>query len=92
MRIESLGKLGQIYQANNIAATNKTRKTSFRDQLEISQMGRDLQVAKQAVASTPEIREDKINEIKSRMEAKNYKINLQDVASKVVDSFYDETR
>lgn len=88
MRIDAYNKVNQIYQTNRVATTSKEKKTSFRDQLEISQTGKDYQVAKQAVATSSDIRMNKIEEIKQRMQAGTYKISSADVADKVVEDFY----
>lgn len=47
-------------------------------------------MAKQIVAKTPDVREDKISEIKKRMEAGTYKVSNRDFAEKVVNRYFDE--
>lgn len=89
MRVEAYNKVTQIYQTN---ATNKITKTSSvkaKDQVEISRMGKDYQIAKQAVANATDIRQDKVNEIKKRMESGTYNMNAEEVANKLVDSYFD---
>ena len=51
---------------------------------------KEAQAIKEIIASEPEIREDKVAEIKERIESGNYRIDHQAVADKLVDSFLDE--
>jgi negative regulator of flagellin synthesis FlgM len=91
MRVDAYNKVAQIYQTN---ATNKIAKTTSvkaKDQVEISRMGKDYQIAKQAVANTPDIRQDKVDEIKKRLESGTYNMNAEEVASKLVDSYFDNS-
>ena len=89
MRIDAFNKVSQLYQTNSVKNTAKTRNSSFSDKLEISQLGKDYQVAKQIVAQTADIREDKVNEIKQRMEAGTYEISNEELAEKLVEAYFD---
>ena len=77
---------------NNIAVAKKTpsatKKTaSFQDQLQISQAGRDFQIAKQAVANASDIREDKVAELKTKVDSGNYQVDAGDFASKLLEKY-----
>jgi negative regulator of flagellin synthesis FlgM len=85
MRIDAFNKISELYKANSLKSTAKANNSGFRDKLEISQTGKDYQIAKQIVARTPDVREAKVNEIKQRMEAGTYNITIKDVADKLVD-------
>ena len=87
MRIDAFNKVSQLYKTNSVKSATKSQGSSFSDKLEISQTGMDYQVAKQHVARTPDIREDKVNDIKQRMEAGAYHVSIEDVANKLVDEF-----
>ncbi len=88
MRIDAFNKVSQLYQANSVKNTSKPKSGSFSDKLEISQVGKDYQAAKQIVAQTPDIREDKVQEIKQRMEAGNYSVSSEELAKKLVDAYF----
>lgn len=90
MRIDAFNKISELYKASSVKSTAKTKGSSFRDTLEISQAGKDYQIAKQIVARTPDIRETKINEIKQRMEAGTYNVTMEQVADKIVDQSFDQ--
>lgn len=90
MRIDAFNKISEVYKASSTKSTTKTGNSSFRDMLEISQTGKDYQIARQIVARTPDIRETKINDIKERMEAGTYNVTIEDVANKLADQASSE--
>jgi negative regulator of flagellin synthesis FlgM len=89
MRIDAFNKVSQLYKANSVKSTAKTNSSSFSDKLEISQLGKDYQVAKQIVAQTPDVREDKVNEIKQRLDAGTYDVSNEEVADKLVKAYFE---
>jgi len=91
MRVDAYNKVTQLYQTNATKKVAKTNSTSTTDQLEISRIGKDYQVAKQAVANTADIRTDKVNDIMKRMEAGTYNISSEEVSNKIVDSYFDKS-
>jgi negative regulator of flagellin synthesis FlgM len=88
MRIDAFNKISKIYEANNVKSTSKTKGRSFSDKLEISQTGKDYQIAKQVIARVPDVREEKIKEIKEKMNAGTYDISMQDVADKLIERYF----
>ena len=86
MRIDAFNKVSELYKSSNVKSTVKAKGSSFSDKLEISQTGKDYQVAKQIVARTPDIREDRVNDIKQRMEAGVYNVSAEEVADKLIEN------
>ncbi len=89
MRIDAFNKVSQLYQANSVKSTSKAKGGSFSDKLEISRVGKDYQVAKQIVAQTPDIREDKVKELKERIEAGTYEVSSEKLAQKLVEAYFE---
>ena len=58
-----------------------------RDEVQISRAGRDYQVAKQAVADAPDIREDRVIQVRNRMASGNYKVDNGDFAAKLLEKY-----
>lgn len=86
MRIEAYSQIQQMYGASrpsNKAASVKG--ADFKDKLQISNTGKDLQVAKQAVADASDIREDKIAEIKQRLQNGTYEVSGEEFAQKMME-------
>ena len=58
MRIEAYNQVQNVYQTQKARQTQKANAVSRpSDQISISSFGKDLQVAKAALANTPDIRE-----------------------------------
>ena len=51
---------------------------------------KETQLVKEIISSEPDIREDKVSELKQKIESGNYTIDNNAVADKLVDSFIDE--
>lgn len=91
MRIDALNQINPLYKTTKPKKPGKAESAEQSDMLEISRMGRDYQVAKQAVREAPDIREDRVNEIKAALEAGTYSVSARDVADKMVESYYGTT-
>jgi negative regulator of flagellin synthesis FlgM len=90
MRIDAFQKVSQLYQNSSVTGKLKVKSTSRADKLEISQVAKDYQVAKQAVAQTPDVREDKVNDLKQRIASGTYDVSARELADKLVDNYFDE--
>lgn len=91
MRIDAYNQIQQIYGTSNIKKTEekKTTGTSFKDQLLLSATGKDAQIAKQAVANTTDIREDKIASIKEQIQNDTYEVDADDFADKLLEKYFN---
>ena len=87
MRIDGIQKVAQLYSSNNVSKTEKKRVDDNKDRLQISQAGRDYQIAKKAVAEAPDIREELVADIKSRVEAGTYEVSGDAFAQKVIERY-----
>jgi len=56
----------------------------------ISTASKEAQTAREIIASEPDVREDKVAELRKRIESGNYTIDNKAVADKIVDAFIDE--
>ena len=82
MRIDALNQVSQVYGRNGKMKVNSSAKVSGSDSLTISDFGKELQIAKQAVASAPDIREDRVAELKKRINEGTYNVSSEDFANK----------
>ena len=89
MRIDAYNQIQQIYGSNTIKKTEekKASTSSFKDQLMLSATARDSQVAKQALANIPDVRKDKVAEIKEQIDNDTYEVSTDDFASKLLDKY-----
>ncbi len=88
MRIDAYNQVAQLYGVQQAAKTQKTQgAASVKDQLSISQAGRDYQIAKKAVSEASDIREDKVAQLKNMVESGQYQVDEGDFASKLLAKF-----
>lgn len=87
MRIEAYNQVTQIYNSAKASKLKGPHGTSKRDEVQISQAGRDYQVAKQAVAETSDIREDKVAKLKADIASGNYRVEAGDFAAKLIQKY-----
>ena len=87
MRIEAYNQIAQVYNSNKVANTKSVSAVKKRDEFVISQTGQDYNIAKQALADTPEVRQDKVAELKSQIESGEYNVNAGDFASKLLEKY-----
>ena len=87
MRIENIQMVAQLYDKKSISKQKKTSDAGSTDQLEISQAGKDFQVARKAVKESEDVREDLVKEIKSRINSGEYSVSGEDFAAKVIDRY-----
>lgn len=84
MRIDALNQVAQLYKTNNTKKTYKTGMPQAADKLEISQAGKDYQIAKNAVAAAPDVRVDRVNEIRQQLASGTYNVSMEEVADKLI--------
>ena len=90
MRIDAYNQVAQLYgvQQKAVTAPNKGKGVSMgSDQLSISQMGYNHQVAKRAVSEASDIREDKVASIKAKVDAGTYSVDSGDFAKKLLEQY-----
>lgn len=87
MRIDAYNQISQIYQTGNKSRVGKTNRVYGSDKVEISQFGKDYQIAKQAVADAPDVREDLVASVKARIEAGTYDVSADDLAARLSEKY-----
>ncbi len=87
MGIEAYNQITQAYNASRPSKVKSAEGSDKRDQVQISQTGRDYQVAKQAVAESPDIRADKVTQIKKQIASGCYKVDTGDFAAKLLEKY-----
>lgn len=87
MRIDAMAEISQIYQSNGTKRKMGTSTVASRDTVEISGFGRELQVAKKAIAQAPDVREDRVQELKTSMTNGTYNVPMGALADKLLNGF-----
>lgn len=91
MRVDAYNKIAQVYQTNTIQKIEKKTNVTTKDQVEISTIGKDYQIAKKAVAEAPDIRTDKVNDIKERLASGTYNVNMEEVADHILKRYFEKS-
>lgn len=90
MRVDAYNQIQQIYGSSTIKKPeekNAAAKASFRDELLLSATGRDSQIAKQAIANTPDIREGVVAPLKEQIDNGTYDVSAEDFAGKLLERY-----
>lgn len=91
MRIDKLAGVDQYAKIEKTRSRAKVEKQAKSDSISVSSQAvknAELYAVAEAVKATPDIRMDRINEVKERMADPNYiEKALDDVAGRIVDMF-----
>lgn len=87
MRIDAYNQVSQIYNTNSKLKAQKTAKAGMRDQVEISEFGKIYQTTKNAVNEAPDIREEKVAELKSKIDDGTYEVSNESFAEKLLEDY-----
>ncbi len=93
MRIDAYNRISRLYEAQQTSKVKEKEKVdkTKEDGVEISKVGRDIQVVREGLKQAPDIRYDKVNDIIKRMESGTYSVSAEEVANKIVDNYFDES-
>jgi len=80
-------KGAQSQDGSKVQEKDQTQQDTI---VNLSTASKEAQMAKKIAASEPDMRQDKVAELKQRIESGNYAVDQKDVADKMVDSFMDE--
>jgi negative regulator of flagellin synthesis FlgM len=103
--MNNIGNITQKYEHQTLLteATDKRRidalesrqseaasDTTHTDRVSLSQASKEMQLAKNAVADAPEIREEKVMQLKQAIADGRYEINPEKIADKLVGTLISE--
>lgn len=85
MKINGVNNVQSVMKAYGANKTEKVQKISLKeDKIEISQTGKDFQIAMEAFKNLPEVREEKINELRSQIESGTYTVDKDKLANSII--------
>lgn len=84
MKISNLISATNLY--NKTIKNNKTieKNNKKSDTFTVSDKAKDFQTVLKAVQLSPDVREEKINEIASKIQSNSYNVSTEDVANKIL--------
>lgn len=88
MRIDAYNQVNMVYKATGKPAVKRTARLSkAEDSLELSRTGQEYQIAKNAVAEAPDVREDRVAEVKAKYESGKYEVSAEQLAAKLAEKY-----
>ena len=87
MRIDAMSEISQLYQVSGTRKKADATAVYKSDSVEISGFGKDLQIAKQAVAKTEDVRLDRVQELKAKFASGTYDVPMSALADKLLNEF-----
>ena len=87
MRIDAYAQVQQVYGSKKVHKVQREAKAGFKDQLQISSKGKDIQLAKNAVMNAADVREEVVAPLKSKVEAGAYEISGEEFARKLFEKY-----
>lgn len=84
MRINPYIQVQQMYNTKKAGGAKKTGSTGRVDGVMISDIGKEIQTAKQAVAAAPDVRADITEPIKAAVKSGTYEVSGEKFADKLM--------
>lgn len=92
MRIGAYNQVAQVYGNQSVKKSygaNSNGATSTLDQVSFSAVGKDMQVAKNALNSVPDVRQERVNALRESIANGTYHVSAESFADKLLAA-YDE--
>ena len=87
MRVDAYTQVQQLYNAKKPVKVQGKNKSAASDQIQISSIGKDIQVAKNAVAAADDIREELTAPIKAGIANGTYNVSGESFAEKLMRKY-----
>jgi negative regulator of flagellin synthesis FlgM len=88
MRIDAIAQMQQVYGVGKTKrSTNAGKVSRGTDAVEISSIGKDIQTVKAAVKAAPDVRANKVADIKKQIEAGTYNVSGESFADKLLAKY-----
>ena len=90
-QIQSILQLDRVSAPRKKAAPSETQSVKRSDSLVLSERAQELNFVKEQVLKSPDVRADKISELKNQIQEGSYQISSDDIAQKIIErSLADE--
>lgn len=80
----NMNKIMKAYQNLNQKENNNVNQKSKSDQVNISNEAKEIRNIKETLENKPEIRQEKVDQIKTQIQNGTYKVDSQKVAEKII--------
>ncbi len=83
---EAINEISGVSKGKRKESSTKEKPVNLNDSVEISKDTEIIVKARKRAEELPDVREEKVKDIKSRIEAGEYNPPLDDIAEKMIDS------
>ena len=87
MRIDPVKNVYDAYNSKHVIPNKKVTNVAGRDKVELSSEAKDFASIYRKALESPDIREEKIADIKARIDAGTYSVKGEDIAEKMMKQF-----
>ncbi len=93
---ENVAQYVQNNQATQVAQQAEREKqasaeqSQAADKVELSAASRDIQKIQEVLKNTPDIRAEKVQELKSKIESGQYRVDAREIANKMISSLIQD--
>ena len=90
MRVGAYNQISQVYGTSKIQKgynTNAIGASSTLDKVSFSNIGKDMQIAKNALKDVPDVREDKVAALSASIANGTYQVSPESFADKLIAAF-----
>ena len=94
MRIGAYNQVAQVYGNQSVEKnynSSQVGATSTLDQVSFSAVGKDMQIAKNALSSVPDVRQDRVNELRASIANGTYQVSAESLADKLMAAFDEKS-
>jgi len=86
MRVDQISSIYESYKTKSVTKTKSADKVQKKDEIALSTTAKDFQAVYKALSTTPDIRVDKVGDIKEKMKSGNYNVAAEEVADKIMSN------
>lgn len=84
MRINSINRIYNTYNNQGVSATKTVEKVNSKDEVDLSSQAKDFASVKKMLTNIPDVRNEKVQQIKRAMEEGTYDVSSKEVAQKIL--------
>ena len=88
MRISAYNAITQVYQTRKPSTARAKKTSNGKDEVDISEAGRDYQIAKKAVEEAPDTRKDLVASMKKKYSG-DVQVDTGDIADVLLSKYND---
>ena len=92
MRIDAMKKICETYKIQSTAVSKKTNVTVSKDQVTFFFFLKDFARAKKMLSDVPDVRTDKVEDLKACINRGTYNVQAEEVAGKILSQLEKKER